>query len=670
MNFLQPWLLFGLPLLLLPIIIHLINQWRYQTKRWGAMMFLLAANRMARGYAKIRQYLILAMRMLAIAGLIFAISRPLASGLLGFSGGRPDTTIVLLDRSPSMQQRSDTSAASKLETAKLQLRQTLQTLGSNHWVLIDSANGQPREFDKASDLFDAPDAQPAHASANLPDMLQTTLEYLQKNRPGQTEVWICSDQRQSDWSTTSNQWTVVRDAFRQFPQSVRFHLLSYPEATAENLSVRVTDVHRDRTEGSQELVMSLLLSRPEGSSTTKNVPVQIEVNGARSEITAEMTGSTVEIKDHRVPFDPSQSKGWGRVTIPADTNLLDNEYYFVFDQPPPRRSVVIGEDPDSASPLALAAGISPDPQWKADVVRGTTDQLASMDLDTAGLLIWQGALPTGPAAQIVSDFVGRGGRVLFFPPTSEGDSDTGPGYGPNSNEFMGIRWSGWKASEKVMVENWRGDQDLLAATRSGSSLPVGQIELRGHATVSGDSSVLASLSGGDPLFVKATTENGGVYFCTASVSSKYSNLARSGIVLYVVIQRALDKGLESLGNTRDFVAGDSDAKGLSNAWTKVAGSDDILSTEFAVQSGIYQDGDRLIAINRSLQEDQTDVVQDSQLDELFAGLNFARVESKAGNVASIVREIWRIFLILMIIAMITEAAMCLPKWVRPQGALA
>jgi hypothetical protein len=27
-------------------------------------------------------------------------------------------------------------------------------------------------------------------------------------------------------------------------------------------------------------------------------------------------------------------------------------------------------------------------------------------------------------------------------------------------------------------------------------------------------------------------------------------------------------------------------------------------------------------------------------------------------------------LILMIIAMITEAAMCLPKWVRPQGALA
>ena len=52
-------------------------------------MFLLAANRMSRGYARLRQWLIMAARMLAIAGLIFAVSRPLASGWLGWAGGRP-----------------------------------------------------------------------------------------------------------------------------------------------------------------------------------------------------------------------------------------------------------------------------------------------------------------------------------------------------------------------------------------------------------------------------------------------------------------------------------------------------------------------------------------------------------------------------------------------------
>src|ERR1700681_4268638 len=105
MSFLAPMLLAGLPLVALPIIIHLIKQRRYQTVRWGAMMFLLAANRMSRGYARLRQWLIMAARMLAIAGLVLAVSRPLTGGWLGLvAGGRADTTIVLLDRSPSMEQ--------------------------------------------------------------------------------------------------------------------------------------------------------------------------------------------------------------------------------------------------------------------------------------------------------------------------------------------------------------------------------------------------------------------------------------------------------------------------------------------------------------------------------------------------------------------------------------
>ena len=71
MSFLQPFMLFALPLVALPVLIHLINQRRYQTVRSGAMMFL-AAQRMSPGYARLRQWLILLFRMLAVAGLILA----------------------------------------------------------------------------------------------------------------------------------------------------------------------------------------------------------------------------------------------------------------------------------------------------------------------------------------------------------------------------------------------------------------------------------------------------------------------------------------------------------------------------------------------------------------------------------------------------------------------
>ena len=35
MNFLQPAILWAIPLIALPIVIHLINQWRYQTRPWA-----------------------------------------------------------------------------------------------------------------------------------------------------------------------------------------------------------------------------------------------------------------------------------------------------------------------------------------------------------------------------------------------------------------------------------------------------------------------------------------------------------------------------------------------------------------------------------------------------------------------------------------------------------
>src|SRR4051794_6837106 len=145
MSFLQPMFLAAMPLIALPIMIHLINQRRYQTVRWGAMMFLLAANRMSRGYARLRQWLIMAFRMAAIAALIFAVSRPLAGGWLGMTaGGSADTTIVLVDRSPSMQQSGAGAGASKLETGLRQLARALRTFGSSRWVLIGGGENQAR----------------------------------------------------------------------------------------------------------------------------------------------------------------------------------------------------------------------------------------------------------------------------------------------------------------------------------------------------------------------------------------------------------------------------------------------------------------------------------------------------------------------------------------------
>ena len=63
-------------------------------------------------------------------------------------------------------------------------------------------------------------------------MLQAARDYIKANKAGRTEIWICSDLRENDWNADSGRWQALRDAFLEFPQGVRFHLLAYPAAGA------------------------------------------------------------------------------------------------------------------------------------------------------------------------------------------------------------------------------------------------------------------------------------------------------------------------------------------------------------------------------------------------------------------------------------------------------
>lgn len=665
MTFLQPFLLAALPLIALPIIIHLINQRRYQTIRWGAMMFLLAANRMSRGYARLRQWLILLFRMLAIAGLIFAISRPLASGWVGLAaGGRADTTMILLDRSPSMTQERRGSVGSKLLTGRQQLVRTLGTLSSARWVLIDSVTLQPREIESPDVLLDLASAEPTSTAADLPALLQATQDYIRTNRPGRTEVWLCSDMRQNDWAPEDGRWQALRDAFLGSPESVRFHLLAYPEVAPDNLSVKVTEVRRRQSGETAELLVSLKLRREDAGGQAPpgkiNVPLQIEIEGARSEVAVELAGAEVELKDHRIPLERDHVRGWGKVSIPADSNPSDDQSYFVFDQPVVRRTAVLAEDPLAGRPLQLGAKISPDPAAVCSSEMITPEQLPALEWEKLALLVWQAPLPSGETARTLERFLGNGGVILFLPPRA-----------PTQEKFLGLGWEAWtEHQEPLAVTGWRGDQDLLATTQSGSALPVGQILVKRHAGLAGEQTPLATLRGGAPLLARATTPRGAAYFLTTTPAAADSNLAANGVVLYVLLQRAIGAGAALLGETQILAAGDAGTVNLFKAgsWRQISGSPTTLSTELPYQAGVYGEGERLVAINPLPAEIQAPVLPDQDVRKLFQGLDFARVDDQAGSLAALIQEIWRPFLAAMIVALIAEAVLCLPRLTVAQPA--
>jgi hypothetical protein len=658
MSFLQPMLLAALPLISLPIIIHLINQRRYQTVRWGAMMFLLAANRMSRGYARLRQWLIMLARMAAIGALIFAVSRPLAGGWLGLAaGGKADTTIILLDRSPSMQEEGALARTSKRETGVRQLVQALETLGSARWVLIESTSIKPRQLESVSDLLTSTGTGPADSSADLPAMLLAARDYIKDNKAGQTEIWICSDLRENDWNAASGRWQVLRDGFLELTQGVRFHLLAYPDTAPENLAVRVTDVRRRKTSDAAELLITLKVTRQQSAKESITVPVGFEIDGARSELTVTLNGGETELRDHPIPLEKGRDRGWGRVSIPADANPADNDFWFVFEQPAPRRTVIVVDDPQASRILQLAASISPDPSIKCTAEAIAAAQVPSVDWDNVSLLLWQAPIPSGDLARQIRVFIERGGSAVFFPTRVPGNDD-----------LFGVRFTSWSEGKPdVPLDGWRGDQDLLAHSASGTPLPVGELQIRKYCGLSGEVTPLATLRGGAPLLARVATDRGGAYFCATTPAPGDSSLALSGVVFYVMIQRALAAGASALGSTRQLTAGDPPRDDPTH-WKPVSGAQEALSTDYPYHRGVYQAGDRLLAVNRAIGEAQAPVLADAHVAGLFRGLDFDRVDDRAGSLSSLIQEIWRMFLIAMMGAMIAEAALCLPKLARPRGA--
>jgi hypothetical protein len=265
--------------------------------------------------------------------------------------------------------------------------------------------------------------------------------------------------------------------------------------------------------------------------------------------------------------------------------------------------------------------------------------------------------------KLVEEFVARGGQVVFFPPEAA-----------DAASFAGVSWGDWTAHpQPLKPEQWRSDEDILSNTLAGGALSVGDLEVRRSCGLAGEIVPLAALADGLPL-VARVADGRGIYFCATLPRPRDSSLAGEGIVLYAVLQRLIERGLEPLAGARQIDAGPTAASLLAESggaaagprWERLAGAADAVSTEAGRQAGVFAAAGRLVAVNRPAAEDTAGIVAAERIDSLFRGLSFNRITGTAGRTDSLVQEIWRAFLIAMLLALVAEGLLSLPRR-RPAG---
>ena len=654
MAYLQPWMLWALPAILLPIVIHLLNRLRYKTVHWAAMIFLLKANRAATRRAKIRQYLLLACRTLLLLFLIWAMARPLVGGWMGAAaGGAPETVLILLDRSASMEARGPGQSESKRTHAlSLLSAATRQTPGS-HFVLIENVLRQPLEIADAGGLDSMQIAEPTDTAADLPAMFRAALDYLVKNRPGSAEVWVASDLQSSNWHPESPEWQDIDARFAGLPQSVRLRILDLSAPPGNNVSVAVKSAEvRVRDEKSGRGQLSLVLDLKSEGSHQGTLPLFVIRDGAKSQTDVSISGN---IQRQSLKFDvPKGAEGWGKVELPADENPADNSAYFAYGPTPALHAVVVGEG-TAATRLRIAA--APD---KTRVDR-TADLLpaaraGSIDWKSTALVVWAAGAADEATEKAMQAWVENGGILLCLPP---GNDVTG---GP-----LGLSWAGVEIGQTrapFRVASWDELDGPLARTDNGSALPLAHLEiLRRQIPALGNTAHSdAAFSDGRPFLLSRKIGAGQIFALATQPDAEWGNLGES-LVLLPLEQRLLTLGGLHLTPPMMALAGDWKPASPDETWVSVETDH---RHDWRWHSGVYQNGSQRIALNRPASEDNPETMDPARLPEMFHGVKLAvmagALELKADRLQS---EIWPAMIGITMLFMCAEMLLATSKAMLP-----
>lgn len=640
MTFLSPFLLWFLAAASVPVIIHLLNKRRHKTVQWAAMQFLLKATRESRGKKKLRHILILTCRALAIAALAFAAARPIASGLLGWGAGTIDHVVLILDRSASMELRSENDRPPRREFILGKIRDAMSDVGNPRLILIDSASGKPREITSTDVLTSISTTTATDTRADIPQLLITAAETL-AGIGGRSEIWLASDLQSSSWKPDDDRWVAATAAIAALPQPPAVRVLSVSGGSVSNVALRLLGTRR----APDGVHLDLELARTQESRGALSLPVTIAGDGMSITHPVSLPDQSIRFQKI-IPVPDETSIGHGIVSIPPDGNTRDNIAYFAYGPARAIETIIVSPAGESADYLALASAPPGFEKQSSRIIDPAAFQ--TTDLSAASLMIWAAPLPVEKSAAVLTEYLTSGGQLLIVPPNDD-----------PSGEFLGMKWSAIDSSPSgkfFIIKDWNRTDGPLRDGIQGAPIPAERLRAIKRAIPQGDSASLARWDDDEPFLTRKIIDRGTLWFLGSLPDYTWSNLGDADVLLPVV-QRILNLGAARFDSSYLAEVGDP-IPGAELEFIRVDGTS---STSSPYEAGVFQIGGKTIALNRPTVEDDPEIVSPEELSSILEGTGFTLLGQSNSSNSDLSTDLWRPFLFAVIFFLIAEALLCLPK---------
>jgi len=553
MIFSAPIFLYLVPLAGLPVVFHLILKQKKRTVVFSTLMFFHRTDPKLNSHRKIRQWLLLLMRMLLIAFILLALSRPEFVTSMGLGG--KISVVAIVDNSASMSEASsyDTDK-SKLECAREGARKLISALASSAdaavVLLVDEsvvAAADSLTSDTELLLDSLGKIRPTAATGNAGHALARAFELLRASTTGGGAVHVFSDLQRSEWGRDLEQAKTGGA-----PITVYFHKVESETRDEANVAIAAVQFPEEKVLPKQPYTIGLVLQN--NSNTVANVRVNSIDNQGRKN-TENITIERGRAKTVEVETKPDEAGyHWIKAWVEGDGFSADNEAGIgIFCEE--TATVLFGGTPEEFGVLPVALSPSGQGQFTGMVVKfsspaggqglpGQLSQTAATEKPILIVTTWTGMQFMMESSVWLRQYVEKGGNLLVVPSLR-------PGRRAFSGQLPDWLGAGVKAREvyargaglEVLAEKTSFWNRIREATANSKLESVSAYVFHPLA-LSGEFTPLLGVDFQKVVIAHRNLSKGNIYVSGTAFTSRWNTLPSSGL-LVVIAQRMAVAGSSS-----------------------------------------------------------------------------------------------------------------------------
>lgn len=410
MTFLNPAILFGLLAASIPIILHFLNLRKLKKVEFSTLIFLKTLQKTKIRKIKLKQWLLLLLRVLIIVLLVIAFARPAVKTGISGSSAAKTTAVFIIDNTISMSIVGNDG--SYLNKAKKIASELLTNFQSGDEIAIVPLVTENNYTVKAKSDFNVvkkeiENIQISGVRKTLNDALINSGKVLYDSKNFNKEVYLLTDLQSGSFYNRKSELSDLSGLFK----NARFFVADLQKKSAVNLGVDSIRLNTQIFEKNKPLNFQASIKNYSGTNS-RNAVVSLFINSKRS---AQQSITLNSGESKQIFFETTLSDTGlvnASVELEDDDISHDNTRFTSFYVPDKIKLLLLYNSYDDVKFIRKV--LNSQTINSLHVTEANLAQLPSQKLQQYDAVVLIGP-PNENGFNLLKNYINGGGGVLFFP---------------------------------------------------------------------------------------------------------------------------------------------------------------------------------------------------------------------------------------------------------------